>query len=321
VQAFLSRPLESSSYAYVYLDATYLKGRLGKAQQVCSRAAVVAMGVNEDGRRELLGLKVGDSETETFWAEFLSHLKERGLDGVKLVISDAHTGLTRAIRRQLQGCVWQRCRVHFARNLLQCVPKAHQGMVTAAMRSVFAQETAAEIESRWHDLAASLAERFPKAAALMHEAKEDVLAFRHFPKDHWRKIWSTNLLERVNVAPRGALCNLLHQAPHQGCGHLPQRPCDPPPGGSGVAGAARALATGGTPHVLRREHGPDPGSGGTACPADRQRLSKAARRPQVIRAAAPPQGAAARITARGPAAPTSRLHRPFPITKSQDVDD
>ena len=198
VQAFLARPLESSSYAYVYLDATYLKGRLGKAQQVCSRAVVVAMGVNEDGRRELLGLKVGDSESEAFWAEFISHLKERGLAGVKLVISDAHSGLTKAIRRQLQGSVWQRCRVHFARNLLQCVPKAHQGMVTAALRSVFAQETAEEIESRWDDLAISLAERFPKAAALMHEAKEDVLAFRHFPKDHWRKIWSTNLLERVN---------------------------------------------------------------------------------------------------------------------------
>jgi transposase-like protein len=156
------------------------------------------MGVHADGRRELLGLKVGDSETEAFWAEFISHLKERGLAGVKLVISDAHIGLTKAIRRQLQGSVWQRCRVHFARNLLQCVPKAHQGMVTAALRSVFAQETAAEIEARWDDLAASLAERFPKAAALMHEAKEDVLAFRHFPKDHWRKIWSTNLLERVN---------------------------------------------------------------------------------------------------------------------------
>ena len=198
VQAFLGRPLESSSYAYVYLDATYLKGRLGKAQQVCSRAVVVAMGVNEDGRRELLGLKVGDSESETFWAEFISHLKERGLDGVKLVISDAHSGLTKAIRRQLQGSVWQRCRVHFARNLLQCVPKAHQGMVTAALRSVFAQETAEEIQSRWDDLAASLAERFPKAAGLMHEAKEDVLAFRHFPKEHWKKIWSTNLLERVN---------------------------------------------------------------------------------------------------------------------------
>jgi putative transposase len=190
VQAFLGRSPESSGYAYVYLDATYLKGRLGKAQQVCSRV-VVAMGVNEDGRRELLGLKVGNSESEPFWAEFnrsaegkaYAHLKERGLAGVKLVISDAHAGLSKAIGRQLQGSVWQRCRVHFARNLLQCVPKAHQGMVTAALRSVFAQQSAEEIESRWDDLAASLAERFPKAAALMHEAKEDVLAFRYLPKD------------------------------------------------------------------------------------------------------------------------------------------
>jgi len=198
VQAFLNRPLQESGYAYVYLDATYLHGRLGKALQVCSRAVVVAMGVNTDGRRELLGLKVGDSESEGFWSEFLASLKERGLTGVKLVVSDAHAGLTKAIRRQLQGCVWQRCRVHFARNLLQCVPKAHQGMVTAALRSVFAQENATEILSRWDDLAASLAERFPKAAELMNQAREDVLAFRHFPAPHWRKIWSTNLLERVN---------------------------------------------------------------------------------------------------------------------------
>ncbi|MFN6354741.1 MAG: IS256 family transposase [Cyanobacteriota bacterium] len=198
VDAFLCRSLESSNYAYVYLDATYLNGRLGKSQQVCSRAAVVAMGVNADGRRELLGIKVGDSETEAFWAEFISLLKERRLDGVKLVISDAHAGLTKAIRRQLQGCVWQRCRVHFARNLLQMIPKAHQGMVTAALRSVFAQETAEEIASRWDELATSLAERFPKAAALMNRAREDVLAFRSFPQLHWRKIWSTNLLERVN---------------------------------------------------------------------------------------------------------------------------
>jgi putative transposase len=198
VQAFLSRPLQEAGYAYVYLDATYLKGRLGKALQVCSRAVVVAMGVNADGRRELLGIKVGDSETEAFWAEFITHLKERGLTGVKLVISDAHAGLNKAIRRQLQGCVWQRCRVHFARNLLQRVPKAHQGMVTAALRSVFAQESAAEILSRWDDLAASLAERFPKATELMNEAREDVLAFRHVPQQHWKKVWSTNLLERVN---------------------------------------------------------------------------------------------------------------------------
>jgi len=174
VQAFLSRPLQESGYAYVYLDATYLKGRLGKAQQVCSRAVVVAMGVNEDGKRELLGLKVGNSETEAFWTEFISHLKEQGLGRVKLVISVgedfpggvAHAGLTKAIRRQPQGSVWQRCRIHFARNLLPCVPKAHQGMVTATLRSMFGQETAAEIESRWNDLAASLAERFPKAATL-----------------------------------------------------------------------------------------------------------------------------------------------------------
>jgi putative transposase len=122
VQAFLNRPLEEGGYAYVYLDATYLHGRLGKALQVCSRAVVVAMGVNADGRRELLGLKVGDSENEGFWSEFLVSLKQRGLSAVKLVISNAHVGLTKAIRRQLQGCAWQRCRVHFARNLLQRCP-------------------------------------------------------------------------------------------------------------------------------------------------------------------------------------------------------
>ena len=198
VQAFLNRPLEATGYAYLYLDATYLHGRLGKAMQVCSRAVVVAMGVNADGRRELLGIKVGDSETESFWSEFIGSLKERGLTGVKLVISDAHVGLTKAIRRMLQGSCWQRCRVHFARNLLQRVPKAHQGMVTAALRSVFAQEKTDEIEARWDDLASSLVERFPKAAELMLHAREDVLAFRHFPPQHWKKTWSTNLLERLN---------------------------------------------------------------------------------------------------------------------------
>jgi transposase-like protein len=198
VQAFLNRPLQESGYAYVFLDATYLHGRLGLGQQGCSRAAVIAMGVNADGRRELLGLQVGDSESEGFWKAFIGSLKERGLTGVKLVVSDAHVGLTKAIRRMFQGCCWQRCRVHFARNLLQRVPKAHQGMVTAALRSVFAQESAAKILSRWDDLASSLAERFPKAAELMAEAREDVLAFRHFPQPHWKKVWSTNLLERLN---------------------------------------------------------------------------------------------------------------------------
>ena len=107
-------------------------------------------------------------------------------------------GLTKAICRMFQGCCWQRCWVHFASNLLQRVPKAHQGMVTAALRSVFSQEDATGLVERWDDLASSLTERFPKAAELMLEAKEDVLAFRHFPHPHWKKVWSTNLLERLN---------------------------------------------------------------------------------------------------------------------------
>jgi putative transposase len=166
IQAFLERSLDGH-YPYLYLDATYLHGRLGKTLQVCSRAVVVAMGVNADGRRELLGLKEGDSESEPFFREFLSGLKQRGLTGIRLVISDAHVGLTKAVGRMLQGSSWQRSRVHFARNLLQTVPKAQQEMVAAA-------------------------------AELMATAREDVLAFRHFPASHWRKLWSTNLLERVN---------------------------------------------------------------------------------------------------------------------------
>ncbi|MBM5801539.1 MAG: IS256 family transposase [Cyanobacteria bacterium K_DeepCast_35m_m2_023] len=198
VQAFLNRALEGQGYAYLYLDATYLHGRLGRAMQVCSRAVVVAMGVNADGRRELLGLKVGDSENEGFWSQFLGSLKERGLTGVKLVISDAHSGLINAIRRMLQGSCWQRCRVHFSRNLLQTVPKAHQEMVAAALRSVFAQQNKEAVLEQWDQVSAMLAAKFPRAAELMAEAREDVLAFRHFPPQHWKKIWSTNLLERVN---------------------------------------------------------------------------------------------------------------------------
>ena len=123
---------------------------------------------------------------------------ERSLTGVKLVISDAHVGLTKAIRCQQKGCVWQRCRVHFDRNLLQRVPKAYQGMVTAALRSVLAQQDAAAVEAQCDQVMAMLTGQFPRAAALMASARENVLAFRHFPEHHWKKIWSTNLLERVN---------------------------------------------------------------------------------------------------------------------------
>ena len=206
IQAFLERPLDGSRYPYLHLDATYLHGRLGKTLQVCSRAVVVAMGVNADGRRELLGLQVGDSESEPFWREFLSGLKQRGLTGVRLVVSVgeafpggvAHVGLTKAVSRMFQGSSWQRCRVHFARNLLQTVPKGQQEMVAAALRSVFAQQGRGAVEEQWDQVAAMLTGKFPRAAELMASAREDVLAFRHFPQQHWRKLWSTNLLERVN---------------------------------------------------------------------------------------------------------------------------
>nr|WP_225323139.1 IS256 family transposase [Synechococcus sp. RSCCF101] len=201
VQAFLQRPLEFSRYPYVYLDATYLHGRDPARRQVISRAVIVAVGITGNGQREVLGIEVGDSEDETFWTAFLRRLRERGLSGVQLVISDAHAGLKKAIARCCQGCSWQRCRVHFARNLLAKVPKGSQDMVAAALRSVFVQpeaRAAGQQWEQWEQVTTMLTEKFPAAAALMEQAKEDVLAFRAFPPEHWRKIWSTNPLERLN---------------------------------------------------------------------------------------------------------------------------
>ncbi|MCP9889429.1 transposase [Cyanobium sp. ATX 6A2] len=138
VKAFLGRPLDHARFPYVYLDATYLHGgRLGRNMRVVSRAVVVAIGINALGYREVLGIAVGDSEAEGFWRQFLGSLKERGLDGTRLVISDAHLGLTAAIKRMFQGSSWQRCRVHFLRNLLSHDPKVGQDMVAAAMKAVF----------------------------------------------------------------------------------------------------------------------------------------------------------------------------------------
>ena len=159
------------------------------------------MGVNADGRRELLGLKVGDSESEPFWREFLASLKQRGLTGVQLVVSDAYVGLTKAVGRMVQGCSWQRCRVHVARNLLQTVPKAQQEMVAVALCSVFSQQSKEAVLEQWEQVSAMLAAKLPRAAELLASAREDVLAFRNFPNSHWRKLWSTNLLERVNEEP------------------------------------------------------------------------------------------------------------------------
>ena len=198
VKAFLGRPLDHARYPYVFLDATYLHGRLGQNMQVVSRAVVVAIGINDLGYREVLGIAVGDSEAEGFWRQFLGSLKERGLTGTRLVISDAHLGLTAAIRRMFQGSSWQRCRVHFLRNLLSHVPKAGQDMVAAAMKAVFVIQAPDQVRGHWQRVTEMLRKQFPAAVPVMDAARDDVLAFLHFPQEHWRKIWSTNPLERLN---------------------------------------------------------------------------------------------------------------------------
>jgi putative transposase len=198
VKAFLGRPLDHARFPYVYLDATYLHGRLGRNLQVCSRAVVVAIGINALGYREVLGIAVGDSEAEGFWRQFLGSLKERGLTGTRLVISDAHLGLTAAIKRMFQGCCWQRCRVHFLRNLLSHVPKAGQDMVAAAMKAVFVIQAPDQVRAHWQRVTEMLRKQFPSAVPVMEAARDDVLAFLNFPQEHWRKVWSTNPLERLN---------------------------------------------------------------------------------------------------------------------------
>jgi transposase-like protein len=197
VGAFRTRALDHIEFPYVYLDATYLHVR-NQASQVTSMAVVVATGISADGAREILGCDIGDSEDETFWRGFLRSLKARGLGGVRLVISDQHAGLVAALRRSFQGAAHQRCRVHFARNLLAHVPKSHQDMVAAVFRTIFAQPDADAVSATWDQVADQLSSRFPKIGPLMDGAKTEVLAFTSFPRAHWQKIWSTNPLERIN---------------------------------------------------------------------------------------------------------------------------
>ena len=197
VTAFRTRRLDHSSFPYVFLDATYLHVR-NATSQVVTMAAVVATGIRADGGREVLGLDVGDSEDEVFWRAFLTDLKKRGLSGVRLVISDQHAGLVAALRRAFQGVAHQRCRVHFARNLLALVPKTHVDMVAAVFRTIFAQPNPEAVATTWDEVRDQLATAFPKIGPLMDDAKVEVLAFSAFPRAHWSKIWSTNPLERVN---------------------------------------------------------------------------------------------------------------------------
>jgi putative transposase len=195
LEAFRTRPLEGG-FPYVFADATYVKARV--RGRVISRAVVVATGVRADGGREVLGLAVGDSEDGVFWAEFFRSLRSRGLSGVKLVISDHHLGLKKAVSEVFVGASWQRCRVHFARNALARVPKASVDMVAAAMRTIFAQPDSEHVNAQLDEIARMLAGQFPDVAAMLLDARADLLAFSSFPVVHWKKIWSTNPLERLN---------------------------------------------------------------------------------------------------------------------------
>lgn len=195
VKAFRERPLEGR-FKYVWLDALYFKCREGG--RVANVAGLVAVGVNEDGRREVLGLEVVTGEDGAGWLAFLRGLKARGLKGVELVISDAHQGLRDAISSTLRGATWQRCRTHFMRNLLTRVPKAAQSFVAAVVRSIFAQPDATSVMEQHARVVEQLRPKFAQAAEMLEDCREDLLAFRAFPKEHWRQIWSNNPQERLN---------------------------------------------------------------------------------------------------------------------------
>ena len=194
VNAFLTRPLEGA-WPYLWLDATYVKVREGG--RIVSRAVIIAVAVNEDGKREVLGIATGPSEAETFWTEFLRSLADRGLRGVKLVIADDHKGL-RAAARRVFNATHQRCRIHWMRNALAHAPAKQRTAVAAMLKTIFAQETKLEAEKQWDIVADALREKQPKLGALMDSSRDDVLAYMSFPREHWAQIASTNPLERVN---------------------------------------------------------------------------------------------------------------------------
>jgi putative transposase len=196
LDAFRTRPLDHIRFPYLYLDATYVKARVD--HRIVSQAVVIATGVTEDGGREVLGIMTGDNETEVFWTDFLRSLRERGLTGVRLVISDHHSGLVNAIRKVMLGAGAQRCRVHFVRNVFSVIPKGSAEMVAATIRTIFAQPTAEAVRTQLDTVADMLGRQFPKVREMLLDAKEDLTAFADFPHQHWKKIQSTNPLERLN---------------------------------------------------------------------------------------------------------------------------
>src|SRR5487761_2100643 len=194
VKAFLGRPIEGD-WPYLWIDATYLKVR--QNGRIVSVAVIIAIGVNSDGRREVLGLDIGPSEAETFWTAFLRKLARRGLRGVKLVISDAHEGIKAAVAKVLNA-TWQRCRVHFMRNVLAHAGKSGRRVASAFIATAFAQESAEAASSQWRAVADQIRPKVPKLAAIMDEAEIDVLAYMTFPREHRLQLHSTNPIERVN---------------------------------------------------------------------------------------------------------------------------
>ncbi|MDP3419418.1 MAG: IS256 family transposase [Thiobacillus sp.] len=194
VKAFLDRPIEGD-WPYLWIDATYIKVR--QNGRIVSVAVIVAVGANADGRREVLGMQVGPSEAETFWTDFLRSLARRGLRGVKLVISDAHEGIKAAVSR-VMNATWQRCRVHFMRNVSAHAGKSARRVVTAFMSAAFAQDDAGAAKVQWRKVADQLRPRLPKLAGLLDDAETDVLAYMTFPPAHRAKLHSTNPLERLN---------------------------------------------------------------------------------------------------------------------------
>ena len=194
VKAFLNRPLEGD-WPHLWIDATYLKVRRGG--RIVSVAVIIAIGVNTDGRREVLGLEIGTSEAEPIWTEFLRKLTRRGLRGVKLVISDAHEGIKAAVSKVLSA-TWQRCRVHFQRNALAHAGKSGRRVVSAFIATAFAQDTAKAASTQWRAVADQIRPKVPKLATLMDDAEHDVLAYMSFPKEHRAKLHSTNPIERLN---------------------------------------------------------------------------------------------------------------------------
>jgi putative transposase len=194
VKAFLARPIEGD-WPYLWIDATYMKVR--QNGRIVSVAVIVAVGVNSDGRREVLGMDIGPSEAETFWTAFLRGLARRGLRGVKLVVSDAHEGIKAAVAKVLNA-TWQRCRVHFMRNVLAHAGRQGRRVVSAFIATAFAQDDAEGARAQWRRIADQLRPKLPKLATFLDEAEADVLAYMTFPAQHRAKLHSTNPLERVN---------------------------------------------------------------------------------------------------------------------------